>query len=177
MARRAGAVGRTAGALAERSPARHEEMVHAELRRNVVSWLLGESPFRGRPAVRVPPAPPDPDVDVTPDIEVGAALAAAPDIQFLEQCLEWSNLSWVCYPYYWADRDRWAQLADLETVDPQLGQFLRAGSSASRRTRPPGVLGGGQALAAIPPAMAERPLRPSAGEPYVRVDCPGSATS
>src|SRR4029078_1237754 len=33
--------GRTAGALAERSPARHAEMVRAERRRHVVSWLLG----------------------------------------------------------------------------------------------------------------------------------------
>ena len=67
-------------------------------------------------------------VDTTPDIDLPAALAAAPTIQFLEQCLEWQNLAWVAYPYYWADRTRWDDLMDLETVDPDLGAFLRAGS-------------------------------------------------
>src|SRR3712207_7329059 len=44
--------------------------------------------------------------DVTPDIDLDAALDTAATIQFLEQCLEWSNLAWVTYPYYWADRER-----------------------------------------------------------------------
>jgi hypothetical protein len=114
-------------ALAERSPARHAEMIQAELRRHVISWMLGESPFKGRPAVRTPPQPP-PEVDVTPDISIEKALDSASTIQFLEQCLEWSNLAWVAYPYYWADRERWPDLMDLETVDPTLGSFLRAGS-------------------------------------------------
>lgn len=111
-------------ALAERSPTRNAQMVRDEVRRHVVAWLLGESPFGGRNAV-----PPDrPGVDTTPDINLPAALASAPTIQFLEQCMEWSNLAWVAYPYYWAERARWSDLMDLETVDPDLGAFLRAGS-------------------------------------------------
>ncbi|HRD60104.1 MAG TPA: hypothetical protein PLZ93_03455 [Nocardioides sp.] len=105
-------------ALAERSPARNAELIRAELRRHVISWLLGESPFRGRNAVGAE----------EPDIEVDEAIDTAAAIQFLEQSLEWSNLSYVCYPYYWADRDRWPDLMDLETADPALGDFLRAGS-------------------------------------------------
>ena len=120
--------GLSGGSLAERSPARHAEMIRAEIRRHVIAWLLGESPFRGRPAVRVPPDAPPPPPDVTPDIDITAALQAASAIQFLEQCLEWANLSWVAYPYFWADRTRWSELMDLETVDPELGRFLRAGS-------------------------------------------------
>jgi hypothetical protein len=112
--------------LAERSPARHAEMIQVELRRHVIAWMLGESPFRGRPAVQIQTMPPPPDV--TPDIDVPAAIRSASTIQFLEQCLEWTNLAWVAYPYYWADRDRWPDLMGLETVDPALGSFLRAGS-------------------------------------------------
>lgn len=115
--------------LAERSPARNADMMQDEVRRHVVAWLLGESPFQGRKAV---PDPPDPAAapveDNTPDIDVSAALGSANTIQFLEQALEWSNLAWVAYPYYWADRKRWSDLMDLETVDPALGDFLRAGS-------------------------------------------------
>jgi len=110
--------------LAERSPARHAEMIQAELRRHVISWMLGESPFQGRPAVPIMNGPPD----TTPDIDIPAAIGSAGTIQFLEQSLEWSNLAWVAYPYYWASRDRWSDLMDLETVDPALGNFLRAGS-------------------------------------------------
>lgn len=112
--------------LAERSPARNAEMMQHEIRRHVVAWLLGESPFLGRnavPAKAVPPAR-----DNTPDINIPAALDSADSIQFLEQALEWANLAWVAYPYYWAGRDRWPDLMDLETVDPDLGTFLRAGS-------------------------------------------------
>ncbi|OXM69334.1 hypothetical protein [Amycolatopsis vastitatis] len=112
--------------LAERSPLRNAEMVQNEVRRHVITWLLGESPFQGRnavPARAVPPAH-----DNTPDIDVPAALSSAPTIQFLEQALEWSNLAWVAYPYYWAGRGRWPELVDLETADPALGSFLRAGS-------------------------------------------------
>jgi hypothetical protein len=119
---------RPSGAFTERSPARHQEMIRAEIKRHIVGWLLGESPFEGRSAVVEPPAAPAPPLDSTPDIDVSAALEAAPDIQFLEQCLEWTNLSWVTYPYFWADRKRWAELIGLETVDPELGRFLRAGS-------------------------------------------------
>lgn len=110
--------------LAERSPGRHTEMIKAEIRRHVMAWLLGESPFMGRPAM---PAP-TPDLDPTPDIDVPLALSSAATIQFLEQCFEWTNLAYVPYPYYWADRERWPALMDLETNDPALGQFLRAGS-------------------------------------------------
>jgi hypothetical protein len=115
----------------ERSPLRHQELIREELKRHVVGWLLGESPFQGRPAVapEPTPGPGGGKPDVTPDIDVPKALAAAPDIQFLEQALEWTNLTYVTYPYYWADRRRWPDLADLETVDPELGRFLRAGSA------------------------------------------------
>jgi hypothetical protein len=112
--------------LAERSPSRNAEMMQDEIRRHVVAWLLGESPFKGRNAVPDKAAPPA--ADNTPDINVPAALGSASTIQFLEQALEWSNLAWVAYPYYWAGRDRWPDLMDLETVDPALGDFLRAGS-------------------------------------------------
>lgn len=121
-------------ALAERSPARHEAMIRDELRRHVIAWLLGEAPFLGRHGtldrpIRFPTPRDDVPLGLSSDVDVEAAIAQAPAIQFLEQCLEWSNLSWVLYPYYWADREDWGAMLDLETVDPALGEFLRAGSA------------------------------------------------
>ena len=109
----------------ERSPARNAEMIRHELRRHAIAWLLDESPFRGREAV-VPDSP--------PDIDLAEALEVADEIQFLEQAFEWSNLTYVAYPYYWArrgeeDSEIWEDLLSIETVDPELAQFLRSGSA------------------------------------------------
>ncbi|MFC6085999.1 hypothetical protein [Sphaerisporangium aureirubrum] len=114
---------RGAAALRERSPSRHRQMIQEELRRLVIAWLTGESPFKGRPAVRTAG-------DGHPDehTDVAASLDAATEIQFLEQAFEWQNLVYVCYPYYWARPAEWDELRVLDAGDPALAQFLRAGS-------------------------------------------------
>ncbi|MEU3794437.1 hypothetical protein [Streptomyces fructofermentans] len=110
---------RGASSVRERSPARNQQMVREELRRLVLAWLTDQSPFPGRPAVLV---------DHPEDTHLPTALEVAADIQFLEQAFEWQNMVYVCYPYYWARTDQWDDLRLLETADPELGQFLRAGS-------------------------------------------------
>lgn len=110
--------------LAERSPARNAEMILDEIKRQVMAWLLAESPLKGRPAL----------LGDTIDTDLDAALEVAPDIQFLEQAFEWINVSYVPYPYYWAKRrgnppdSAWDDLITLETADANLGRFLRSGS-------------------------------------------------
>lgn len=49
-------------------------------------------------------------------------------ISFLEQTLEWNNLQYVAYPYYWAERSRWHDLLATDHPDPQAREFLRAGA-------------------------------------------------
>lgn len=50
-------------------------------------------------------------------------------IQFIEQAFEWEKLTYVPYPYFWADRKtQWTDLADLQSADPIFADFLRAGS-------------------------------------------------
>jgi hypothetical protein len=110
-------------ALRERSPAQHVELIRAELRRLVLAWLTGTSPFTGRPAVLTGSPNPGEDSDVE------QALAIAGEVQFLEQAFEWQNMVYVCYPYYWARPGEWDALRMLETGDPNLGQFLSAGSA------------------------------------------------
>jgi hypothetical protein len=82
------------------SPSRNAQIVFEELKRQVITWLLQESPFQGRNALlpRQQPVPPAP----APwrDIDLAAALAEAPTIQFLEQASEWGNMAYIFYPYY-----------------------------------------------------------------------------
>lgn len=59
-----------------------------------------------------------------------AAAEKARYIAFLEQAFEWDKLGWICYPYFWAAQDTWAQLAARDDpADPVFGAFLRAGAA------------------------------------------------
>lgn len=51
-------------------------------------------------------------------------------IQFLEQAFEWSQLSYVFYPYFWASRPKWIELMNRDDqADALFTRFLQAGSS------------------------------------------------
>jgi len=109
-------------ALAERASSRNAEMIRHEIKRHIMGSLLVESPFDGKPAL----------IEQAPsggvDIDVPAAIAVGDVVQFLEQAFEWGNLTYVPYPYYWADRPQWGALMDLEANDTDLARFLGAGS-------------------------------------------------
>ena len=111
---------------AEQSPARNRVIIHEELKRQVISWLLEEIPFDGRPAMK--PAKPS---DTVPwrEFDLSKTVADAPTIQFFEQALDWPSMSWIFYPYYWAARDEWVALATEQGMDPDYERFMRAGSS------------------------------------------------
>jgi hypothetical protein len=104
------------------SPARNLQVIAEELRRQVISWLLDDEDFAG--------------IDAMGTLSGGwrrfsldAARVTAPVIQFLEQALEWGNLSYVPYPYYWARGSEWDDLTAIEGADPTFVNFLRAGSA------------------------------------------------
>lgn len=104
------------------SPARNQEIVREELKRQVVELLTGGD-FRGRPAIE------NRDSAVGPNIDVSATVATAAEIQFLEQAFEWENLTYILYPYYWAGRDQWKDLEPVQGADEDFARFLRAGSA------------------------------------------------
>lgn len=113
------AAGAPSAPIRERASDRNAEMVRTELKRLVLAALMEESPLRGRDALH-------PDNPHFPSLHYAAL--SADEIQFLEQAFEWSNLSYVPYPYYWADPNEWDTLAKLETVDRDLQRFLASGS-------------------------------------------------
>ncbi len=103
------------------SSTRNKEIIRDELKRQVIVWLLNDQNFSGRDAMV--------DLENTWDpFDLQKAKAVAPTIQFFEQAFEWGNLTYICYPYYWARDDRWGDLTVIEAADPQFAQFLRAGS-------------------------------------------------
>lgn len=117
------------------SPTRNLQTITEELKRQVISWLLDDAGFSGIDAMshRKTKGAGKPKRGAQREtwdrFDIGRARDSAPTIQFLEQAFEWTNLTYVPYPYYWAREQEWAQLADLQGADPRFVDFLRAGSA------------------------------------------------
>ncbi len=50
-------------------------------------------------------------------------------IQFFEQSIEWTNMLYVFYPYFWAEKSQWVHLSQLNDDDALFTKFLQAGSA------------------------------------------------
>lgn len=59
-------------------------------------------------------------------------------IAFLHHAIEWENISYILYPYFWTNHDRWHFKQQLQHVDDQHWQFLRAGAARVVLTIRPG---------------------------------------
>lgn len=136
--------------MGEGSAEKLRDLVRNEIKRQVITWLLEEPNFRGRPALggeHLPsnasaPAPPPPPanggVATTPpkrdpkfwhNIDIDQAVTDAATIQFMEQAFEWGNMQFVLYPYFWADSSRWQTLSELSHSNPDFERFLQSGSA------------------------------------------------
>jgi hypothetical protein len=49
--------------------------------------------------------------------------------RFFEEALEWENMNYVLYPYYWARKETWYPRILANDADPLFAQFLRAGQA------------------------------------------------
>jgi hypothetical protein len=64
-----------------------------------------------------------------PDIDFNKIEAQALEIQFLEQAFEWTHMMYTFYPYFWARKELWPTLQQLDDTDPLHAQFLQAGAA------------------------------------------------
>jgi hypothetical protein len=63
-----------------------------------------------------------------PSIELAVARKKATLVQFLEQAFEWDRISYLFYPYFWAQEKKWVELMHRrDDADPTFSAFLRAG--------------------------------------------------
>jgi hypothetical protein len=68
-------------------------------------------------------APLDPRPDPGPARELGRIA------RFLEEALEWENMNYVFYPYYWGRSKTWYDRVLADDPDPLFVDFLRAGQA------------------------------------------------
>lgn len=104
------------------SATRNAEIVREEIKRGAIELLMGER-FSGRPAVVVPGG------EGAPRISFEQVRKTTREIQFVEQAFEWENLSFVLYPYYWAEESKWPELERISSPDANFDRFLRCGSA------------------------------------------------
>lgn len=63
-----------------------------------------------------------------PAIDIDVARDRGLTVQFLEQAFEWHHISYLFYPYFWAELPRWVELMNQsDDADHDFTAFLRAG--------------------------------------------------
>jgi hypothetical protein len=118
---------------------------HEEIMRVALSWLVGpEFDFY-------------PDELPAPDQDLGGALGLytaqgrvrsaavheaflrhADRVRFLHQAIEWENLIYIVYPYFWTHESRWEAKDDISHPDFVHQSFLRGGAARVVLTVRPG---------------------------------------
>lgn len=76
--------------------------------------------------------------ELGPEIDFGKASDQGSLIQFLEQAFEWTQMAYTFYPYFWARKDLWPVLQQLDDNDPLHARFLRAGAARALVPARPG---------------------------------------
>ncbi|MFG1677004.1 hypothetical protein [Micromonospora sp. NPDC049282] len=109
--------------------------------------------------------------DEAPRIDRMQIVAEADNIQFFEEVFEWENLTYLCYPYQWAGRDRWVTVRSRTSSDPLHQAFLQAGAARVIVPVRPGyeyAVGGYLASSQVP-TLSPRPWR-DGGNPYPPIE-------
>ncbi len=106
---------------ADGSAASHRQLEMLELKRSCQTLLTGQE-FDLYGALDTPEGQ-------APRIDRVRIVAAADQIQFFEDVFEWENLTYLCYPYQWAGRDRWVTVRSRTSSDPLHQAFLQAGAA------------------------------------------------
>ncbi len=62
-----------------------------------------------------------------PEIDFEKALEESKFIKFFEQSIEWNNMTYLLYPYFWSPKPNWTVIKQLNDTDPKYTDFLQAG--------------------------------------------------
>ena len=119
----AAARARNEGFVTGNNPGRNREIERVELKRQAIAFMTNQH-FDTFDAMRHGVAPWD-----YPEMNVSEATNEGKFVQFFEQAFEWSNMTYLFYPYFWSSKQSWPQRNNLSDNDPLFGNFLRAGSS------------------------------------------------
>ena len=107
------------------NPDANAAVIRTELKRQAIALIAGPTyDMLGFNAVLENPHPPlDPRPDPATAMTIGRVA------RFFEEALEWENMNYILYPYYWGRSKNWYQRVLAQDADPQFVEFLRAGQA------------------------------------------------
>jgi hypothetical protein len=106
--------------LEDRNPLINREIEKGELKKFSVSLLTGQQ-FESFNAVEYDYETGIPQIDLSDAAEEGSF------VRFFEQALEWINITYLFYPYFWGRKTNWAETILIQNTDPLFEKFLHAG--------------------------------------------------
>ena len=106
-----------------RNPDENRAIEQAELKRGCITLMSGQR-FDAFDSMARNVAPLG-----YPEIDFDGAKVEARFIRLFEQALEWENMTYLFYPYFWSRKDAWVTLVQLSDDDPLFNRFLQAGAA------------------------------------------------
>jgi hypothetical protein len=125
------------GAKIKTNPMFYREIESTVLRKNCMEYLTSHDIVGGVALLDYGTDPLAQNLKVrynSPELETYAAR-----IKFLEQAFEWNLMSYNLYPFYWAEKDKWVDLYNINDIDdPTHKAFLKSGMARVMVTVRPG---------------------------------------
>ncbi len=103
-----------------RNPLLNREVEKRELKKFSISLLTGQQ-YESFNAME------EDYVSRVPQINLADAAAEGKFVRFFEQALEWKHITYLFYPYFWANKKNWTTAVNQKDTDPLFEQFLQAG--------------------------------------------------
>lgn len=110
-----------ANAIQGRNPAENRQIERSELRKHAIATLTAQQ-FDLFGAVGTAP-------QGFPELNLLEADTEGRYIRFFEQAFEWEQMMYLLYPYFWGRKTDWLARSQLQDVDPQFADFLKAGAA------------------------------------------------
>lgn len=117
----------------ELNPGFYREIEKTVLRKNCISYLighenLGKNMVDNRTSVS----------GIVPKYSNAILDDYAAKVKFFEQAFEWDIMSYYFYPFYWASKEKWRDLYQVQNNDPLFKAFLQSGMARVIITVRPG---------------------------------------
>jgi hypothetical protein len=102
-------------------PSKRKQLILSELKKHCIGMFMGHW-FDGT-AVRIT------DGAWGPTYSFDEAISKGNLIRFLEQSIEWSQLQYALYPYFWSRQEKWKERVRKDDADYEFQQFMQAGAA------------------------------------------------
>lgn len=115
------------------NPGFYREIEKTVLRKNCITYLLGHENI-GQNMINNR----DSLTGITANYTNVALNNYAAQVKFFEQAFEWDIMSYNFYPFYWANKQKWGELYQIQNNDPLFRAFLQSGMARVIITVRPG---------------------------------------